>query len=395
MSTISASTTTTTAFRITTDTAGTLVFQTGSTPTTAVTLDASQNMGLGVTPSASSASGVLFFKNSSQFTFSGPISYQDVNVVYNSGADRYIANGAATRFASINGVMSWQTAPSGTAGNAITFTQAMTLDASGNLGLATSSPTARLTIGLQSYTVSATNGMIRFKNDQNSADGCIQSYSVASNIGTDIVFGSNFYVDTAGQFQRFNTSRESSFQIISRTGTVYWGTGGTGATATQALTLNQSGVLALKGGNDSANGVGIAFPSTQVASSDVNTLDDYEEGSWTPTDASGAGLTFGAATSARYTKIGRCVFIDCEVVYPSTVNNALASIGGLPFTSKNTTDYNSGTCMNDANLNIWSFINANTTGITLYSQATSFLQPTNAQLSTKSLYISIWYLTAY
>jgi len=64
-------------------------------------------MGLGVTPSASSASGVLFFKNSSQFTFSGPISYQDVNVVYNSGADRYIANGAATRFASINGVMSW------------------------------------------------------------------------------------------------------------------------------------------------------------------------------------------------------------------------------------------------------------------------------------------------
>ena len=403
MSTISASTTTTTAYKVTADTTGTLVLQTGSTPTTAVTLDASQNMGLGVTPSAWRSTSKAFQINttggvSSDTTYG--TSFSD-NVFLNSSANwiRLTGNGTTTGLASVygqaNGVHYWYNAPVGSAGATATLTQAMTLDASGNLGLAIGSPTARLTIGLQSYTVSATSGMIRFKNDQNSADGCIQSYSVASNIGTDIVFGSNFYVDTAGQFARFNTGRESAFQIISRTGTVYWGTGGTGATATQALTLNQSGVLALKGGNDSANGVGIAFPSTQVASSDVNTLDDYEEGSWTPTDASGAGLTFGAATSARYTKIGRCVFIDCEVVYPSTVNNALASIGGLPFTSKNTTDYNSGTCMNDANLNIWSFINANTTGITLYSQATSFLQPTNAQLSTKSLYISIWYLTAY
>jgi hypothetical protein len=101
--------------------------------TQAMTLDASGNLGLGVTPSASTASGVLFFNNGGQFTFSGPISYQDVNIVYNSGADRYIANGAATRFSSVNGVMSWYNAPSGTAGNAITFTQAMTLDTSGRL----------------------------------------------------------------------------------------------------------------------------------------------------------------------------------------------------------------------------------------------------------------------
>ena len=43
MSTISASTTTTTAYKVTADTTGTLVLQTGATPTTAVTIDASQN----------------------------------------------------------------------------------------------------------------------------------------------------------------------------------------------------------------------------------------------------------------------------------------------------------------------------------------------------------------
>ncbi len=49
MSTISASTTTTTAYKVTADTTGTLVLQTGSTPTTAATIDASQNVGVNST----------------------------------------------------------------------------------------------------------------------------------------------------------------------------------------------------------------------------------------------------------------------------------------------------------------------------------------------------------
>jgi hypothetical protein len=53
MSTISASTTTTTAYKVTADTTGTLVLQTGSTPTTAVTIDTSQRVGIGTsTPTA-------------------------------------------------------------------------------------------------------------------------------------------------------------------------------------------------------------------------------------------------------------------------------------------------------------------------------------------------------
>ena len=55
-----------------------------------------------------------------------------------------------------------------------------------------------------------------------------------------------------------------------------------------------------------------------------------EEGTWTPTDASGAGLTFTVAT-AVYTKIGRTVNIQCQMTFPSTANTSNIAIGGLPF----------------------------------------------------------------
>jgi hypothetical protein len=55
-----------------------------------------------------------------------------------------------------------------------------------------------------------------------------------------------------------------------------------------------------------------------------------EEGTWTPTDASGAGLTF-TVESAVYTKIGRTVTIQCVMTFPSTANAGTIAIGGLPF----------------------------------------------------------------
>ena len=55
-------------------------------------------------------------------------------------------------------------------------------------------------------------------------------------------------------------------------------------------------VLCLAGGSTSATGTGIAFPATQSASSDANTLDDYEEGTWTPTYS---GSTSGTGTHTQ------------------------------------------------------------------------------------------------
>lgn len=76
---------------------------------------------------------------------------------------------------------------------------------------------------------------------------------------------------------------------------------------------------------------GVSFPATQVASSDANTLDDYEEAAWVPTDGSGAGLSL-TVTKAKVTKIGRQFTIFLDVTYPATASGAAAQINGCPFT---------------------------------------------------------------
>lgn len=81
-----------------------------------------------------------------------------------------------------------------------------------------------------------------------------------------------------------------------------------------------------------AAGGQIAFPATQIPSANVNTLDDYEEGSFTPVDASGAGLVL-TPSAGLYVKIGKLVWVSFSVTYPVTANGANASIGGFPYTS--------------------------------------------------------------
>lgn len=81
----------------------------------------------------------------------------------------------------------------------------------------------------------------------------------------------------------------------------------------------------------SASGAGITFPTIQSASTNANTLDDYEEGTWTPIDASGASLTF-SSVAGKYTKIGNLVVASMTVTFPVTASGAFNTIGGYPFT---------------------------------------------------------------
>ena len=62
-----------------------------------------------------------------------------------------------------------------------------------------------------------------------------------------------------------------------------------------------------------------------------NALSDYEQGTWTPTDGSGAGLTI-TNNGSRYTKIGNVVNISLDITYPSTANASDMAIIGVPFT---------------------------------------------------------------
>ena len=100
-------------------------------------LDSSGNLGLGVTPSAT-ASGVKSFEM--QGVGSGLVSFGSVDTVVTAGAF-YSATGwkyavssqAVSYYYQQEGKHQWFNAPSGTAGNLFTATQAMTLDSSGNL----------------------------------------------------------------------------------------------------------------------------------------------------------------------------------------------------------------------------------------------------------------------
>jgi hypothetical protein len=100
------------------------------------------NLGVGVTPSASTLPTI----QSEHGVLSGN---SGINIIQNSFYNtnfKYTGTGLATRYYQGAGKHEWYTAASGTAGNAITFTQAMTLDASGNLGVGTTSPTDQVTL---------------------------------------------------------------------------------------------------------------------------------------------------------------------------------------------------------------------------------------------------------
>jgi hypothetical protein len=131
----------------TADTSGVLQLQTAGTA--AVTVDASQNLGLGVTPSAwgTSYKAIEGFGGGA-FAFNLGSSVPTIVAnAYNSVSGWTYKTSAVSAMYQLNGgTHQWYNAPSGTAGNAITFTQAMTLDASGRLGVGQTSPSAKLDI---------------------------------------------------------------------------------------------------------------------------------------------------------------------------------------------------------------------------------------------------------
>jgi hypothetical protein len=78
----------------------------------------------------------------------------------------------------------------------------------------------------------------------------------------------------------------------------------------------------------------IKFPATQSASADVNTLDDYEEGTWTPSVGGSATYTSQIGT---YTKIGRKVTINGTLVINTIGTGSTSNVSGIPFTNTGTT----------------------------------------------------------
>ena len=104
----------------------------------------------------------------------------------------------------------------------------------------------------------------------------------------------------------------------------------------------------------------LRFPPTQSPSADPNTLDDYEEGSWTPTFVLDGGVTAGLSISSydvqsgRYVKVGRQVWFwfSMSCIATHTDSYSWAGVGGLPFTASAVLPYYpvSGYCENYYNI---------------------------------------------
>jgi hypothetical protein len=131
-------------------------------------LDSSGNLGLGVTPSAWNASfkaiEVGAVGNSIFSPTSGGNTLLTNNAYYDAtGNWIYARTAAATHYEQISGAHKWLNAASGTAGNGISFTQAMTLDASGQLALGTTTATNTLTVqGTVAYNLNGTTDVYKY-----------------------------------------------------------------------------------------------------------------------------------------------------------------------------------------------------------------------------------------
>ena len=108
------------------------------------------------------------------------------------------------------------------------------------------------------------------------------------------------------------------------------------ATGTPAITFAANGQMTLANTPLQLTGGQIVFPATQISSADGNTLDDYEEGTWTPTltYTGGNGNLSYAINDGTYIKIGKMVMFTCHLQFgETTASGYIDTINGLPFTS--------------------------------------------------------------
>lgn len=173
-----------------------------------VRIDSSGNVGIGVTPSAATLR-TLQIDQASTITSPTDEIYISQNAVYD-GAWKYIVSGSrATQYSQRQsiGAHVWSGAASGTAGSAITFSELMRLDSSGNLGIGTNSPSAKLH-------VSGSTDRVAFFNSTNDTEiAFATNNAVKATIYTDFTSG-GFYPDSAGIVLRNYTYGNGGVKFI-------------------------------------------------------------------------------------------------------------------------------------------------------------------------------------
>ena len=237
------------------------------------------NLGLGVTPSAwdsvwkatqIGSTGFIAGRTNAERFYAGS------NAYFNGTNWIYVTTGRATYYASNLSQHEWYTAGSGTAGDTIAFTTAMTLDASGNLGVGTTSPAAPVHASLSGSSnvarfASTTDGSPWINWFTNGVERLRLTYSsVECNLYTlpaiALVFGTSnterARIDSDGYFYLRTTTRRSSavFSLDSTTGT----TNGMGLFASGTAS---SGMIVFSNPNGAVGSIDINGSATTYSTS--------------------------------------------------------------------------------------------------------------------------------
>lgn len=128
-----------------------------------------------------------------------------------------------------------------------------------------------------------------------------------------------------------NVSQITGVLPVANGGTGVSTSTGTGNTVLSSLPTFEAGIAV---GGATAGAGGVAFPATAVAVADANTLDDYEEGTWTPVYQGLAGSigSTAATVTGAYTKIGRQVIANGTISLTDKGSwTSGVRIAGLPF----------------------------------------------------------------
>jgi len=244
------------------------------------------NLGVGVTPSAWASSwraiqitGTSGNSGGSIYTNAGGTTGQigiAQNWYWNGTNNLYLATAAASDYYQYAGTHVWRNASSGTAGNTVTLTQAMTLDASGNLGVGT--------------TLSTSDGTLTFQQIGQTAIFAGQPSAEAMWIGSNYYYNGGWKYKTSNPASQFYTSG----------GAFYWknitsGSANAGITWNSPMTLDASGNL----------GIGSTSP---IAKLDISGISTTQNGlRLTATSGGQALAAFTADTSTGEIRIGGTV----------------------------------------------------------------------------------------